>query len=317
MDMRQLIRPAALILACGLSFSSSFAQNSDKTEKKKEKEETIVIRKTGRGGNTVVTIRNGSVYVNDEKIVDVEKDEKGVVRKVIISGDGPHFSFSDGDVPMPRKAMLGIMIEPDREKKGALVRDVNPGSAAEKAGLKKGDLITALNGQSVQNAKELSDEIAENHKPGDKVKISYLRDGKTYSTDANLLAANQPTVRQFRFHPDMDGVDMPNLMRSIPLFADDAFEPAPKIGLSVEDRADGEGVRVLNVHPGSAAAAAGFKEGDVISSLNQQDIASVDEFQMMMRNHKGGEKLKLGYQRSGKSNTAEVTLPKSLKKKDL
>lgn len=315
--MRQLLRPAALLIACGLGLTPALAQSADPSAKKSEKSEIVVIRKTAKKGDTIVLIRDGALYVNGEKIAGVVIDNKGVNKKIIIGGDAPYFSMSEEDMAAPpRKAMLGVMTEPQSEKEGALVRDVTPNSAAEKAGLKKGDLITAVNGKRVKDAKELAEEIGSEHEPGDKVSIQYQRDGKTRNVDANLMAANTPQVRQFRFSPG-ESFDMPNLMRGIPFLTDEGFEPAPKLGLSVEDRADGDGVRVLSVNPGSPAAQAGLKEGDVITRLNQEKFGSVDELQMMMRSHKGGEKLKLDYQRAGKNGSVDVTLPKTLKKKDL
>lgn len=315
--MHQLITPAALLLACSLAMSPAMAQDKD-APVRKEKKETVIINQSTKNGKTVVEIKDGAVFVNGDKIADVETDEKGVTRKVIITnGSGPNFHFDD-DMPKPPKAMLGVMIEPESARKGALLRDVSPNSAAEKAGLKKGDLITAVNGKPVKNARELADEIGDNYKPGDKISIQYQREGKSHSTDANLVAANPPqTIRQFRIHPELDRMDMPNLMRSIPMFAEDMMEPSPKLGLSVEDRNDGEGVQVLTVKPGSAAASAGIREGDVITRLNQEKLGSVDELQMMMRNFKGGEKVRLQYQRAGKNSSTELTLPRNLKKKDL
>jgi len=111
---------------------------------------------------------------------------------------------------------------------------------------------------------------------------------------------------------------MPNgLFRGFPFTAGDDANPAPKLGLSVEDRADGEGVQVLSVKPGSPAATAGIREGDVITRIEDERLGSVDELQMSMRGRKGGDKLMLEYQRAGKSVTANVLLPKTVKRKDL
>ena len=126
-------------------------------------------------------------------------------------------------------------------------------------------------------------------------------------------------MRGFRFNPeDMEG-HMPNsLFRSFPFLAgDDDMSSTPKLGVSVEDRADGDGVRVLGVKPGSAAASAGLLEGDVITRIEDDKVGSVDELQRTLRNSRGGDKLRLEYQRAGKSVTANVLLPKTVKKKEL
>jgi predicted metalloprotease with PDZ domain len=317
MTVRQFIRPAALLIACGIGLTPAFAQSADQSKQKTEKKETIIVQKSNKKGNTEIVIRDGCVFVNGEKIADVQTGDKGEVKKIIISGEPPYYTMRNDDAPMPpRKAMLGVMTDPTSEKAGALVRGITPGSAAEKAGLKKGDLITSVDGKAVKDAKNLAEEIGEGHEPGDKVSIQYQRDGKSHTTDANLMAANMSQMREFHIRPG-ENFDMPNFMHSLPFMADESFEPTPKLGLSVEDRADGDGVRVLSVNPGSPAAQAGIKEGDVITKLNQEKLGSVDELQMMMRGQKPGEKLNLEYQRSGKSSSVNVVLPKPLKKKDL
>lgn len=301
-----------MMLACSLALTPAFAQDKAEGLPKKERKETIVIRQTTKDGTTVVDIKNGTVYVNGDKVA-----EAGTDQKVIVSGDEPDFRFSFDEEPRAPKAMLGVMTEPQSGLKGALVRDVTPNSAAEKSGIRKGDVITAVNGKTVKDAKELADVISKEYRPGDQVSVQYQRDGKSRKTDANLMAANPRHPREFRIRPELDRMDMPNMMRNLPLIANEMFEPAPKLGISVEDRADGHGVQVLRVKPGSAAAEAGFREGDVITEMNQVKLGSVDEMQMQLRNYKGGDKLKMQYQRNGRKSGTEVVLPKNLKKKDL
>jgi len=74
---------------------------------------------------------------------------------------------------------------------------------------------------------------------------------------------------------------------------------------------------VLAVKPGSPAAQAGIREGDVLTRVDEAAIGSVDELQMSVRSHKAGDRLELKYERGGKPAIASVLLPKELKRKDL
>jgi serine protease Do len=330
-----LLKPAALLLLGGLCSISSFAQNGSKS-KNITKDETVIIKRDKSDGKTVIEIKDGSVYVNGEAVVTVyDADAAKVHKKIIIEdGDGGgggkgsrshSFSFGDDgdfrDMPAPgapRRAMLGVMTDPKSDKVGALVKDVTPGSPAEAAGLKSGDVITRIDGKSIKDVQALVSEIGAQHEPGDKVTINYERDGKQLTTSAKLQSQPQVSMRSYRFNPDDMNGDMPNsLFRSFPFTAMDDASPAPKLGVSAEDRADGEGVRVLSVKPSSPAAGAGLKEGDIITRLGDEKVGSVDELQIGMRNTKAGDKVKLEYQRDGKLNTANVTLPKTVKRKDL
>lgn len=330
--MHQIIKPAALLLACSLSAAATFAQpGKDKGEKTITKDETIVIRGDKASGKTVVEIRDGKVYVNGDVIVSVDDAGMANIRKKVIiengSGGEPgsmrFFNFDDKDNSRadrgPRKAMLGVQTDPQSRRVGALVKEVVPGSAAEKAGLESGDVITRVDGKSIKDAQMLVMEIMAQHQPGDRVAISYERGGRERSTTAELMPAEpQVATRSFQFSPeDMNG-GMPNMMmRGFPFAAGDDMTPSPKLGVNAEDRADGDGVRVLSVKPGSPAAAAGLREGDVITRIDNEKVASVDELQADLRGAKGGDKLKLDYQRGGKVSTVDILLPKAMKRKEL
>src|SRR3954468_198253 len=95
------------------------------------------------------------------------------------------------------RGYLGVQIQPLSKdlaeglglstEKGALVGSTQEGTPAAKAGLKSGDVITAVNGDPVATARELSKKVA-SLKPGSKVEIAYLRDGKERSTTVELAA---------------------------------------------------------------------------------------------------------------------------------
>jgi len=81
------------------------------------------------------------------------------------------------------KAILGVVTE--KSEKGALVKEVNKESAAAKAGLQVGDVITKLGDTKIESADGLYNAVGK-YKPEEKVSIGYLRDGKEKTTSAVL-----------------------------------------------------------------------------------------------------------------------------------
>lgn len=331
-----MFKPAVLLLISGLYSISLFAQKAKAPEKGNKtvtKDETVVIRKDKGNGRTVIEVKEGTLYVNGDPVITIHDAEAAGVQKKIIIENGDRepgsesFGFDLDDkggmedmfAPAPRRAMLGVLTDPKSDKEGAAVKEVTPGSPAASAGLRSGDVITGVDGKKIKDAAALVAEIGGQHEPGDKVTINYERNGKERSTTATL-EASQPQVaaRTFRFGPDGAFGDMPNsFFRAFPFEAMGDNSPSPKLGISAEDRADGEGVRVLDVKPGSPAASAGIKEGDVITRIGDEKIGSVDELQTNLRSLKGGEKVKLEYQREGRMATADVSLPRAAKRRDL
>jgi serine protease Do len=80
------------------------------------------------------------------------------------------------------------------EGEGILVREVNPGSAAEKAGMKAGDVITSLNGEKIHGLGELRSKLAGND--GKTVKLGVLRNKSAMTLDVEIPAAKQKAVRK-------------------------------------------------------------------------------------------------------------------------
>ncbi|WP_125569892.1 S1C family serine protease [Nocardioides baekrokdamisoli] len=90
----------------------------------------------------------------------------------------------DGQKPTHARLAVGVS-DSATGATGALVKSVEGGGAAEAAGLKAGDLITAINGQPVSDAETLISDIR-GHRPGDKVTLTYQRDGQTRTATATL-----------------------------------------------------------------------------------------------------------------------------------
>lgn len=164
---------------------------------------------------------------------------------------------------------------------GVVIEAVEPGSPAEKAGLKGGDVISAINGQPIKTGNDLVNPIASSP-IGSKVRITYYRDKQAKDTTATV---------EDRTHV------FPNTAGRVNSTPDDS---APsEFGLHVEsltpERAqrvgvEGQkGVLVSEVEPTSFADDVGFQPGDVISEVNGQTVTSVDEYRSAVSRLKAGE----------------------------
>ena len=322
--MKSAIIPALALAVC-CSTSVSFAQESKgKSSTKEISEETVVIKRNGEG-KTIIEIKDGNVYVNGDNIATVKDIQNNHTRKKIIIDNG-----NDADITMPfsdrqenivitRKAMLGVYTKPDNADGGAEIERVMPNSAAAEAGLKTGDVITSIDGKAINNGKELTEIIADKE-AGEKVTISYKRNGKVQNATAALSKAPGISIPRGRhFNPFEGNGDIPNTMiRPFSFDINDApFEPSPKMGVTVEDMNNGDGVKVLDVKPSSPAAEAGIRKNDILKKLDNESISSVQELQDILGGTKKNQPLKLQYEREGNTNTTNIVFPKSLKKKDL
>ncbi len=162
-----------------------------------------------------------------------------------------------------RRGLLGVRIQTiDAEvaealesnvENGALITNIEPNSAAEKAGLEVGDIIVGVNDKKVADASELRNTIGL-MRSGDEVKIDYVRDSKARSATARLGQAIAQQLTGADIHPGLEGA---------------VFAAATTTG-------DG-GVEVAEVTPGSPAAQRGLRAGDVITAVNRARIRNVQD----------------------------------------
>jgi len=219
------------------------------------------------------------------------------------------------DLPPTNKALLGVVT--DKDEKGAKINNVSKESAAEKAGLQKDDIITKVNDDKIENSEDLIKAIGK-YSPDEKVKVTYLRDGKTKSTDATLQKNNAKVSRVFSFNGD----DVPFEMA--PFANDQNFDfkqfhrtTKPKIGFKIQDIEEGNGVKILDVDAETPAAKAGLQKGDIIVDVNGEVLKNVDELKEKLATAKEGDVLKIKYKRDGVTQSTEVKFPKKLKTADL
>ena len=159
-----------------------------------------------------------------------------------------------------------------REVRGVIVRSVQPGSAAERAGLRRGDVITTLNGQPVTDSNSFRNRIA-GTQPGGEVTLTVTREGREQQVRATL--AELPATANAR-EGEGGGGNTPNAQPSGRLGI--TAEPlTPETARQMELPANTQGLVVTAVDPEGPAADAGLRQGDVIEEANRQPVRSTED----------------------------------------
>jgi len=166
-----------------------------------------------------------------------------------------------GAPAQPPRGYLGVLLTPAPD--GVVVQEVTPDSPAAKSGLKTGDRVIKLGSEDVRDVEKFLQAVGAK-KPGDKLALGVMRDGKEQKLSVTLgewparTARASPTPGGGR-HPGFLGVQMQEMT------------PEMKDRLKVEADA---GVVVTEVVPDSPAAKAGLKRDDVITAVNSQAVKS-------------------------------------------
>ncbi len=285
------------------------------------KKETITIRKKGDGTEKMTIIVDGDqITLNGKNLKDMQDADIEILRK---HGNGPETPMAwNRRIPMEgfrinadnlsrttNKAFLGVVTE--KSDKGAKVTNVEKGSAAEKAGLKNGDVITKIGETGIGNSDDLYKTIGK-FKPEDKITIHYQRDGKDATASA-ILGKNQVVEeRVFNFNGDDFNFEAPRMNGM-----NFNFNRKPRLGLQIQDQEDSKGVKVLDVDEESPASKAGLKEGDLITEIDGKAITSVEDLKNKTKDMKEGDSFKISYSRDGKTMSTDLKFPKKLKTVDL
>ena len=156
--------------------------------------------------------------------------------------------------------------------KGVIVNSVRSGSAAEKAGLRQGDVITAINDNPVSDTNAFRNRVAGNA-PGSEITLTVLRDNKEQKIRATLGEFSEETARA---ENENEGGPTPRNTGGGKLGI--SVEPiTPDVAQELQLKPGTTGVVVTAVDPSGPAVEAGIQRGDVIQEVNRQPVKSADD----------------------------------------
>jgi serine protease Do len=167
-------------------------------------------------------------------------------------------------------------------KNGVLVQEIKAGGPAEKAGLKVGDIITAIDGRSIKDGDDLVNEIA-SRRPGSSIRLGLLREGK--QTDATVTIG------------DRDLVFAENGKQAAEEGMDEKGDPGEaKLGIVVREvtpataaKLHATGMVIQSVRSGSFADLQALEPGLVIIRINKQPTGTKDQFDAIVSKLKTGD----------------------------
>ena len=169
-----------------------------------------------------------------------------------------------------KRGQLGVIIQDltrdlaeafdiDRQQRGVVIAQVQPESAADKAGLQAEDIVISVDGESVETAAQLRNEVGQ-RRIGDKVKLLILRDGREKTIRARIGEPVGQVASSAKIHPLLDGAS-----------------------LVVNDEG---GIEVSEIDRQSPAAQTGLRKGDVIISANRIPVSTLNELKKAAKGSK-------------------------------
>lgn len=282
------LRPGQTVLAFGNPLGFRFTvtrgivsalnrPNPDPTDRRKPGEfiQTDAAINPGNSGGPLVDAHGEVIGINTFLVSDSGSFSgmgfaiptqivRPVIDEIIRSGKVEHgyIGIAINDVTPENSKFFNMT-----KSAGAVVSQVEPDSPGAKAGLKVGDVITAVDGKTVNDAGELQVEVGEK-KPGTTIHLDVIRDGKNEAVPVTLEAMGH--------HGETASADNEN--------------GKPRWGLGLSDLssdlrqqlnlpANVHGAVVENVSPGSSAENAGIQPGDVIVSVNRKPVESAKDVQ--------------------------------------
>jgi serine protease Do len=233
----------------------------------------------------------------------------------------PRMMWLDG-----RGSSIGVRIQ-EADAGGVLIDEVEEESPAEKAGLRKGDVVVEFDGERVRGARHFS-RLVQETPDGRTVKATIVRDGSRQTVDVTPTAGER-----FGWRAD-HVIDIPDIERQVErslealprnFSFDFDWDASPMIAGGTRGRLGArlqpltgqraeyfgakEGVLVSSVDEDSPAAKAGLKAGDVITSINGRSVNDTRDVTEELRSADDAREVELGVLRDRKSLTLKAQIP--------
>jgi serine protease Do len=242
----------------------------------------------------------------------------GINTAILASGQGIGFATPSNIarfvIPQLRekgkviRGMMGVQVQnvtPElaksfgmSEAKGALVAEVNPSSPAQKAGIKRGDIIIEFNGHPIHEMNELPRLVADTA-PGSKATVKVLRKGTEKTLHLTITELTEQRQAQAREVPKGEktplGLEVNNL--------------DPNLARQFHLR-DHRGVVIVQVESGSPAAEAGLRAGDMVLEVGGTVVSTVKEYNHAIAKVKKGSIARLLIKRMGRTLYLTLEVPK-------
>ncbi len=306
-----------------------------------QKKEMIIMGDDGQNMEMKVEIKGDKVILNGKEIEDLGNGKMkvdGQKKIIILNGNdiiNKNLASSENkniEETIDSIAFLGVVTEEDLN--GARISEVVKESAAEKAGLEFGDIITSIDNEKIEGPQSLTEKI-QSHKPYDLIKIGYLRNGKKKSTSCSLQfkkrierkiivkkngVKTDDNVDIFQMPKTTDGtIDISGMVEGLNL--EDLnlklFPNKQKLGIKIQDTEDENGVKVIDVSNESLGEKSGLLKDDIISEIGGEKIKNTDDARYQLREVAEKKAYNVKVMRNGKEMMIEIKNPKELKTVDL
>ena len=215
-----------------------------------------------------------------------------------------------------------------REGGGVYVEDVTPDSPAEKAGIRRADIVTKFDGENVRSVRQFT-RLVQETPPGRVVSATVVRDGKStdlkvtpeggrgrFSIDGDRISADINERLRERFDQDFR-----DRLNRVPFDFDFGFDfpgvfGAGRLGVSVNELTPQlatyfgakDGMLVTSVQNDSPASRAGIKAGDIITAINGQNIASFSDIMRSIRSVRTDDEVTIALVRDKKEISVKAKL---------
>ena len=301
----------------------SYPLYAQKEKTKDNRREIIIIKSGDKEKKLTIETKDGEVFINGKPSSEYKDDDVNVIRQkfksdknFLYTPGANSFKYFEGDGKA--KAFLGVTTE--KVDDGVKITDISKGSAAEKAGLKEGDVITKVGSKKITDPEELMDAVTA-YKPKQDVTISYKRDGKAADTKATL--GERSFAKSFSFNNNsMSDMDFNFTMPKIAITPPEPFAMSwgynrGRLGVSIEDTDNAGGVKITDVQDESVAAKSGLKENDIITEVNGKKVKDVNETRKEMAEVKDKSAYNIKAKRNGAEMNFEIKIPKKINKATL